>query len=148
MHRIYLDNVRWAAVLLVLIYHVCYLFNGVGVPGAVPGAANIPAFDALEYVVYPWIMVLLFVVAGMSARYSLERRTAKQFLRERAAKRCWNTGTAFSRLMTRSSCGIYILHYPVLIVTCYLLTTVLDLPAPRQLYSGAGRRFCGDVRAV
>ena len=51
MRKTYIDNIRWVTVLLVLIYHVCYIFNGVGVPGGIPNAENIPAFDALAYVV-------------------------------------------------------------------------------------------------
>ena len=86
MRKTYIDNIRASVVLIVLIYHVCYMFNGVGVPGGIPNAENIPAFDVLAYVVYPWFMVLLFVVSGMSARYSLQKRTIKQFLRERIGK--------------------------------------------------------------
>ena len=36
MRKTYIDNIRASAVLLVLIYHVCYIFNGVGVPGGIP----------------------------------------------------------------------------------------------------------------
>ena len=71
MRKAYIDNIRWAAVWLVLIYHVCYMFNGVGILGGIPGAENIPAFDTAAAMVYPWFMVLLFLLAGMSARYSL-----------------------------------------------------------------------------
>ena len=105
MRRIYIDNIRWATVLLVLIYHVCYIFNGVGVPGGIPNAENIPAFDVLAYVVYPWFMVLLFVVSGMSARYSLQKRTIKQFLKERAVK-----------LLVPSTLGLFAIHW----ITGYL----------------------------
>lgn len=105
MRRIYIDNIRSSIVLLVLIYHVCYIFNGVGVPGGIPNAENIPAFDALAYVVYPWFMVLLFVISGMSARYSLQKRTVKQFLRERAVK-----------LLVPSTLGLFAIHW----ITGYL----------------------------
>ena len=86
MRRIYIDNIRSSIVLLVLIYHVCYIFNGVGVPGGIPNAENIPAFDALAYVVYPWFMVLLFLVSGMCARYYLEGHTDREFLAGRTRK--------------------------------------------------------------
>ena len=39
-----------------------------------------------QYFVYPWFMLLLFVVAGISARYALEKRTERQFLKERVDK--------------------------------------------------------------
>ncbi len=105
MRKAFLDHIRWGTVLLVLIYHVCYIFNGVGVPGGIPNAANIPAFDVLEYVVYPWFMVLLFIVAGISARYSLQKRTGKQFLKERAVK-----------LLVPSTLGLFVIHW----ITGYL----------------------------
>ncbi len=105
MRKTYIDNIRWATVLLVLIYHICYMFNGVGVPGGIPNAENIPVFDVLAYVVYPWFMVLLFVISGMSARYSLQKRTIKQFLKERAVK-----------LLVPSTLGLFAIHW----ITGYL----------------------------
>lgn len=105
MRRHYLDNLRWVTVCLVLVYHVCYLFNGVGIPGAVPGAANLPLGDWFAAAVYPWFMVLLFLVAGMSSRYALEKRSGKEFLKERAVK-----------LLVPSTLGLFVLHW----VTGYL----------------------------
>lgn len=43
-------------------------------------------------------------------------------------KHYWNRETAFTRYMAKSSFGLYILHYPILIVTCYLLYFHFDLP--------------------
>ena len=105
MRQTYIDIIRWATVALVLIYHVCYMFNGVGVPGGIPNAKNIPAFDVIAYVVYPWFMVLLFIVSGMSARYSLQKRTIKQFLKERTVK-----------LLVPSTLGLFVIHW----ITGYL----------------------------
>ena len=105
MRKIYLDNIRWMTVLLVLIYHVCYMFNGVGILGGIPGSKSLPALDAAASLVYPWFMVLLFVAAGMSARYSLGKRSAKQFLKERAV-----------RLLIPSTAGLFVLHW----ITGYL----------------------------
>lgn len=105
MRKVYLDNIRWATVMLVLVYHVIYIFNGVGVIGGIPGAKNIAAFDIIAYIVYPWFMVLLFIVAGMSARYSLQKRTGREFLRQRAVK-----------LLIPSTAGLFVLHW----ITGYL----------------------------
>lgn len=105
MRKYYLDNIRWATVLLVLIYHVCYLFNNVGVLGGIGSGKNIPAFDAFLYIVYPWFMALLFVIAGTSARYSLEKRSCKRFISERAAK-----------LLVPSTLGLFVYHW----ITGYL----------------------------
>lgn len=105
MRKYYLDNIRWATVLLVLIYHIFYMFNGVGIMGGIPGSANIPFFDTLASAIYPWFMALLFVVAGISARYALQKRTGKQFLKERAVK-----------LLVPSTLGLFVIHW----VTGYL----------------------------
>lgn len=55
------------------------MFNSAGVitTVSIPG---IPILDIIEYVSYPWFMVTLFVISGVSARYALERQTNMQFL--------------------------------------------------------------------
>lgn len=95
----YIDNIRWATVVLVIIYHVIYIFNSVGVITNIT-MKGIPQMDALLYFVYPWFMALLFVVAGMSARYSLEHRSGKTFAKERV-----------KRLLVPSVAGVFILGW-------------------------------------
>lgn len=101
----YLDHIRWMTVLLVIVYHVCYLFNGVGIFGGVPNARNLPFLDTISGTVYPWFMVLLFVVAGMCARFALVQQGNRAFLRNRARK-----------LLVPSTLGLFVLHW----VTGYL----------------------------
>lgn len=101
----YLDAIRWMTVLLVIVYHVCYLFNGVGIFGGVPNARNLPFLDTISGTVYPWFMVLLFVVAGMCARFALVQQGNRAFLRNRARK-----------LLVPSTLGLFVLHW----VTGYL----------------------------
>ena len=105
MRKKYLDNIRWVTVILVLFYHVFYMFNDVGIPGGIPDADNIAVFDWIACMVYPWFMALLFVIAGMSARYALQKRTEKQFIKERAVK-----------LLVPSTLGLLALHW----ITGYL----------------------------
>ena len=81
----YFDNIRSATIVLVLMYHVVYIFNSAGVVSNIP-IQGIPALDSICYFLYPWFMCLLFVVAGISARYSLQTRSAGQFARERVRK--------------------------------------------------------------
>lgn len=85
MRKPFLDNLRYSIVLLVILYHVFYLFNSVGVITNVeiPG---IPALDAVLYVLYPWFMVTLFAISGICARYSLEKQTEKEFLRSKVRR--------------------------------------------------------------
>ncbi|MCR5281856.1 MAG: acyltransferase [Lachnospiraceae bacterium] len=86
MRKTYLDNIRWITVSLVVIYHVIYMFNGVTQHGIIgPFRENQPQ-DLFQYMVYPWFMLLLFVVSGMSARFELDKVTAKEFVRKRTRK--------------------------------------------------------------
>ena len=85
MRKPFLDNLRYSIVLLVILYHVFYLFNSVGVITNVdiPG---IPVLDAVLYVLYPWFMVTLFVISGICARYSLQKQTNKEFLKSKVRR--------------------------------------------------------------
>lgn len=85
MRKPFLDNLRYSIVLMVIVYHVCYLFNSAGVITnvVIPG---IPALDVVEYVLYPWFMVTMFLIAGICARYSLKKQTAKEFLKSKVRR--------------------------------------------------------------
>lgn len=85
MRKPFLDNLRCAVVLLVIVYHGFYLFNSVGVISSV-NVQGIPALDVVEYVLYPWFMACLFAVAGIGAFYALQKRGGRAFLRERARR--------------------------------------------------------------
>lgn len=78
----YLDNIRWMTVILVMVYHVVYIFNSQGVLSNFH-VQGIEALDGFLYIVYPWFMAILFVVAGVSAKYALSKRTGKTFLKDR-----------------------------------------------------------------
>ena len=82
----YLDNIRWITVLIVVIYHVIYIFNGVQPFGVIGAFHENQWQDAFQYLVYPWFMALLFVVSGMSARYYLQNHTHKEFVRYKTRK--------------------------------------------------------------
>jgi len=69
----------------VIVYHVIYMFNSVGVVRHIT-ETGIPAFDTFCYFVYPWLMTLMFLLAGISVRYALQKYTAKQYLKERFNK--------------------------------------------------------------
>ncbi len=102
MRKHYIDNIRWLTVVLVLIYHVFYLYNAVGVLGGVGSFSAVQYQDGFLYFVYPWFMVLLFVLAGIGARYALEHKSAKQFLKERTIK-----------LLVPSTLGLFVFQWMV-----------------------------------
>lgn len=86
MRRKYLDNIRWVTILIVIIYHVIYMFNGVTTYGVIgPFSDNQPQ-DIFLYIVYPWFMFLLFVVSGMAARFELDHKGESGFIRNRTRK--------------------------------------------------------------
>ena len=81
----YIDNLRCGVVLIVILYHIIYNFNSVGVIRNV-NIQGVPQMDIFLYIVYPWFMACLFVLAGMSARFALAVRSDRQFLKERVHK--------------------------------------------------------------
>ncbi len=88
MRKYYLDNIRWIVQVLVVIYHVCFMYNGLGFPATVGviGAGQPMVTDVYQYAVYPWFMTVLFMVAGMSARLYLDRHTHKEFIKNRTTR--------------------------------------------------------------
>lgn len=86
MRHHYLDNIRWVTVLLVMFFHVFYFFNAYCIGSGIGGFSDYQPQDAVVYLLYPWLMPLLFVVAGMSSRYALQRKSAGEYLRTRTRK--------------------------------------------------------------
>ena len=87
MRMHWIDNLRWVTVLLVLLYHVFYFYNNKGVIGGIGGFGDGPQYqDIIMYILYPWFMPLLFILAGVSARYALEKRSPKEWFRARTRK--------------------------------------------------------------
>lgn len=90
MRKVYIDNIRWITVALVVIYHVIYMFNGVETAGVIGPFVKSQYQDVYQYMVYPWFMLLLFVVSGMCARFCLEGCSDKAFLKKRTQKRSFH----------------------------------------------------------
>ena len=85
MRKYYLDNIRWITILLVVIYHVIMIFSGI-LPGMGIPFKDVQYQDGVMYVLYPWFMILLFIISGMSSRYYLEKHSVKEFVRARTRK--------------------------------------------------------------
>ena len=88
MRKHYLDNIRWATVVIVVLYHVIYMYNAEGIVGVVGKITDqdVQYQDLFQYIVYPWIMMLLFMVSGISSRLYLERHTDREFIKSRTRK--------------------------------------------------------------
>lgn len=100
MRKTYLDNIRWMTVVLVVIYHVIFMFNGVQTALTIGPFQEVQYQDAFLYIVYPWFMLLLFVVAGASSRYYLEKHSDKDFVKARTVK-----------LLVPSTIGLFVFQW-------------------------------------
>lgn len=78
MRKIYLDNIRWCIIILVVFFHVFFFFNNIGITAIFEGLPEYHQGDGMtfagvyQYAVYPWFMTLLFVVAGVAAYHTLQ----------------------------------------------------------------------------
>lgn len=90
MRKHYLDNIRWITIILVLIYHVFFYYNNIGIAPMFDGLVEYTGQKSIagifQYLVYPWFMLLLFVVSGVSARITLTKRDTKTFYKSRVDK--------------------------------------------------------------
>jgi len=106
MRKHWIDNLRWVTVLLVLFYHVIYFYNNKGVFGGIGGFGEYPQCpqyqDVVMYILYPWFMPLLFILAGISARYALEKKSAKEWFKARTRK-----------LLVPGTIGLFVFHWMV-----------------------------------
>ncbi len=134
----YIDNIRSFGVILVLIYHVFYIYNGIGVLGGVPTSQSIGMFDDLLTIVYPWMMILLFVAAGVAAKSSLEKRTSRGFISERARK-----------LIIPSVMGVFVIHWVTGYINMYFGGGLDAIPSflvyPISVLAGSGHLWFAHV---
>ena len=90
--RLYaIDWLRLGALLAVFLFHVCHIFDLAAQANDLthdpsPSVRNHDSSVILSvyaFFIYQWVMQLLFLLAGMTAWYSLRSRTRGQYLRER-----------------------------------------------------------------
>lgn len=80
-----IDNLRNLTILLLFPVHTFMVWNDFGSRFYV-WAGESRLLSTLIVLVNPWFMPVLFVLAGISARYALEKRTTREFVRERIRK--------------------------------------------------------------
>ena len=106
MRKHWMDNLRWVTVLLVLFYHVIYFYNNKGVFGGIGGFGPYPECpqyqDVVMYILYPWFMPLLFILAGISARYALDKKSNREWFKARTRK-----------LLVPGTIGLFVFHWMV-----------------------------------
>ena len=104
MRKHYLDNIKWMVQVLVVLFHVFFMYMSDNLnPQAVFGQITDKPFifgDLFQYIVYPWFMTLLFIAAGMSSKIYLDSHTDKEFIKSRT-----------TRLLVPSTIGILAFGY-------------------------------------
>ncbi len=85
MRKHYLDNIRTICILLLFPYHTLMIWNNFGSKFYIWNGNN-TILSSIIIVLSPWLMPVLFVIAGMSSRYSLIKRRTKTFIIERINK--------------------------------------------------------------
>ena len=74
MRKIYLDNIRWCTIILVVFFHVFFFFNNIGITAIFEGLPEYHHGDGMiftgvyQYAVYPWFMTLLFEINCQSVQ--------------------------------------------------------------------------------
>lgn len=85
MRRFDIDNLRNITILFLFPVHTFMIWNDFGSGFYIWQGEN-KLLSTLIVLVNPWFMPILFVLAGMSARYALEKRSGKEFVMERIHK--------------------------------------------------------------
>lgn len=83
--KLFLDNVRWVTVLCVLVFHVFYYYHA-DYYGTGGRFSEWQWQDVFLYLLNPWFMLLLFLVAGVSSKYALTYQKTGMFVRNRTRK--------------------------------------------------------------
>ncbi|MBR4626963.1 MAG: acyltransferase [Ruminococcus sp.] len=85
MRKHYIDNLRWLAVLLLIPYHAAMAWNVWDEPNYIYFHGS-KAISSLIVFFSPYYMPLLFLLAGISTKYALRKRTFGQYTAERAKR--------------------------------------------------------------
>ena len=81
----YIDNLRWLILLILIPYHTAMAWNVWGEPNYIFCEGN-RAISSIVVFFSPYFMPLLFVLAGISTRFALRKRTGGEYLAERAKR--------------------------------------------------------------
>lgn len=81
----YIDNLRNMTILLLFPVHTFMIWNDFGSLFYIWQGEN-KFLSTCIVLINPWFMPLLFVLAGISARYALEKRSNREFIKQRINK--------------------------------------------------------------
>ena len=82
MRKHYINNLRWLLLLILIPYHAAMAWNTWGEPNYIFFEGN-RWISSIILFFSPYFMPLLFVLAGISTRLALQKRTYREYLMER-----------------------------------------------------------------
>ena len=82
----YIDNLRWMCILMLFPFHAAFVFSAGWYGYYVASDEPSTVAYLLTVSVEPWIMPLLFCIAGISTKFALQKRTPQMYLKERVTK--------------------------------------------------------------
>lgn len=85
MRKHFLDNLRWIFILVLIPYHAAMAWNTWGEMNYIVFEGN-RIISSIVVFFSPYYMPLLFLLAGISTKYALEKRTFGQYLKERTKR--------------------------------------------------------------
>ena len=97
MRKYYLDALRVICIFLLFPFHTFMMYNNWGEGQYVSGTPAIIPSNII-HLTWPWIMSLMFLIAGIATRHALKKRTPLQYVKER-----------FLRLFLPAFCSIILL---------------------------------------
>lgn len=85
MRKHYIDNLRWITLLILIPYHTAMAWNVWGEPNYIYFEGN-RWISSIIVFFSSYFMPLLFVLAGVSTKFALQKRTNKEYLIERVKR--------------------------------------------------------------
>lgn len=85
MRKHYIDNLRWIILLILIPYHTAQAWNTWGEPNYIYFEGN-RFISSIIVFFSPYFMPLLFVLAGVSTKFALQKRINKEYLVERVKR--------------------------------------------------------------
>ena len=85
MRKHYIDNLRWIILLILIPYHAAMAWNTWGEPNYIYFEGN-RFISSIIVFFSPYFMPLLFVLAGVSTKFALQKRSNKEYLVERVKR--------------------------------------------------------------
>lgn len=85
MRKYYIDNLRWIIIYLLIPYHAAMAWNVWEEPNYIYFESN-KMISSIVVFLSPYFMPLMFLIAGISTKFALQKRTIRQYIQERTKK--------------------------------------------------------------